>query len=85
LTVLRGLWQHRPSSRYPEVTVPVLLVPARRPGADDFGAGDAVALAERLLPVSRTVAIEGDHDLHAQHPDLVAAALLGASRELPTR
>jgi pimeloyl-ACP methyl ester carboxylesterase len=85
LMVLRGLWQHRPSSRYPEVTVPVLLVPARRPGADDFGAGDAVALAERLLPVSRTVAIEGDHDLHAQHPDLVAAALLGASRELPTR
>ena len=82
LEVLRGLWQHRPSSRYPEVRVPVLLLPARRPGGDDFGTASAVALAEQALPVSRTTRLEGDHDLHAQHPDLVAQALLGAAREL---
>ena len=85
LLVLRGLWQHRPSSRYPEVSVPVLLLPAVRPGADDHGAAAAVAEAARALPVSRTVAIEGDHDLHAQHPDQVAAALLAAARELTPR
>ena len=83
LSVLRGLWEHHPSSRYPEVRVPVLLVPARRPGGgDDFGTAGAVALAEQALPVSRTTWLEGDHDLHAQHPDLVAEALVGAAREL---
>ena len=82
LLVLRGLWEHRPSSRYPEVEVPVLLVPARRPGGDDLGGADAVAAAARELAVSRTVAIHGDHDLHAQHPEQVADALLAAEREL---
>jgi pimeloyl-ACP methyl ester carboxylesterase len=85
LLVLQGLWQHRPSSRYPEVTVPVLLVPARRPGDDGLGGTDAVAAAARALPTSRTVAIDGDHDLHAQHPEQVAAALLAAERELAVR
>jgi pimeloyl-ACP methyl ester carboxylesterase len=85
LMVLQGLWQHRPSSRYPEVTVPVLLVPARRPGDDGLGGTDAVAAAARALPTSRTVAIDGDHDLHAQHPEQVAAALLAAERELAVR
>ena len=82
LSVLRGLWQHRPSSRYPEVRVPVLLLPARRRGGDDFGTAGAVALAEQALPTSRTTWLEGDHDLHAQHPDLVAEALLAAAGEL---
>jgi pimeloyl-ACP methyl ester carboxylesterase len=85
LLVLQGLWQHRPSSRYPEVAVPVLLVPARRPGDEDLGGTDAVAAAARALPASRTVVIEGDHDLHAQHPEQVAAALLAAERELAVR
>lgn len=84
LSVLRGLWQHRPSSRYPEVRVPVLLLPARRKGGNDFGTEPAVALAERLLPASRTTWSEGDHDLHAQHPGLVAAALLAAAEDTPT-
>jgi pimeloyl-ACP methyl ester carboxylesterase len=82
LEVLRGLWQHRPSSRYPEVDVPVLLLPAFRAGADDFGTGPAVAAAEAALPTSRTVWIEGDHDLHAQQPDVVTAALRSAAEEL---
>lgn len=85
LLVLRGLWQHRPSSRYPEVTAPVLLLPAKRTGAQDFGAADAVALAEGALAASRTVWIEGDHDLHAQHPGTVAGALAAAAQELTTR
>lgn len=82
LEVLNGLWQHRPSSRYVEVKVPVLLLPARRPGVDDLDVRTAVEKADASLPVSRTVWIEGDHDLHAQHPDRVAAALLSAAEEL---
>lgn len=82
LLVLEGLWRHRPSTRYPEVAVPVLLVPARRPGADPMGTADAVARAEATLPTSRTTWLDGDHDVHAQHPDRVAAALLAAAGEL---
>lgn len=82
LLILSGLWQHRPSSRYAEVRVPVLLLPARRAGGRDIGSADAVALAEQSLPASRTTWIEGDHDLHAQLPDLVAGALLAAAAEL---
>ncbi len=82
LLILRGLWQHRPSSRYPEVRVPVLLLPARREGGPDTGTEAAVAAAQEALAVSRTTWVEGDHDLHAQHPDLVADALLAAAVEL---
>ncbi len=82
LAVLRGLWEHRPSLRYPEITAPALLLPAHRDGADDFGTRPAVARAEAGLPSSRTVWIEGDHDLHAQHPDQVVAALLSAAGDL---
>ena len=85
LLVLHGLWEHRPSTRYPEVPVPVLLVPARHPGGEDLGGADAVAAAARALPASRTVPIQGDHDLHAQHPGQVAAALLAAEQELTVR
>ena len=84
LSVLRGLWEHRPSSRYPEVRVPVLLLPARRAAAS-MGTEAAVAVAEGALPASRTTWLEGDHDLHAQHPAVVAEALLSAALELPTR
>lgn len=78
LLVLRGLWEHRPSVRYPEISAPVLLLPAQRAGSDDFGTRPAVAAAEAALTTSTTVWTEGDHDLHAQHPALVAEALIGA-------
>lgn len=84
LCVLRGLWEHRPSSRYPDLRMPVLLLPARHDGgAAHMGTEAAVAVAEQALPVSRTTWLDGDHDLHAQHPDLVADALLAAAQELP--
>jgi pimeloyl-ACP methyl ester carboxylesterase len=77
LQVLRGLWEHRPAERYPEVDVPVLLVPAGEQGADPEK-DDAVGRAERALPRARTRWLAGDHDLHAQHPALVAGLLAGA-------
>jgi pimeloyl-ACP methyl ester carboxylesterase len=54
LAILRGLWEHRPSSSFPEMAVPVLLVPARPD-------------TEPIAGV-RTVPLVGDHDIHAQHP-----------------
>jgi pimeloyl-ACP methyl ester carboxylesterase len=81
LEVLAGLWAHRPSTRYAAVPVPVLLLPADRGGAADPAGRAAVAAAGRALPRSTTVWIAGDHDLHAQQPERVAAELLAAVRE----
>lgn len=76
IAVLRGMWEHRPSERYADVTVPVLLVPADGgEGAQDERLGrkrDDVARALALLPNARVRWFRGDHDIHAQHPDELA-------------
>jgi pimeloyl-ACP methyl ester carboxylesterase len=74
LMILRHLWEHRPSTRYPEVKAPVLLLPAEDPGNSRWMAvkRDGVGRAGAALDRSVTRWIPGDHDLHAQHPDLVA-------------
>lgn len=74
LALLRAMWEHRPSTRYTEVAVPVLLVPA----GDGLAAGRGrteVEAAAASLPRSEVHWMEGDHDLHAQHPEAVAALL----------
>lgn len=74
MTILKHLWNHHPSDRYPLVDVPVLIVPADDPANPRWMAGkrDEVARAAKTLKRSHTHWIEGDHDLHAQHPDVVA-------------
>jgi pimeloyl-ACP methyl ester carboxylesterase len=74
LTILRHLWEHRPSDTYPSVSVPVLMLMADDPSNPRWMAGkrDEVARAEKLLPRSEVRWIQGDHDLHAEHPELVA-------------
>nr|MDP9020860.1 alpha/beta hydrolase [Actinomycetota bacterium] len=80
LAILRSLWEHRPSTRYPEVKVPVLLVPAgdgAEPGERGGVSGPIARPAEveaaaRALPRCQVRWVPGDHDLHAQHPDVVA-------------
>jgi pimeloyl-ACP methyl ester carboxylesterase len=81
LTVLRGLWEHQPSSRYPDVQVPTLLI-----GADTGDVAwsaskhDAVAQAIAALPQGQAVWFSpAHHDVHAQHPDRVADVLLEAA------
>jgi len=78
MLILRGLWEHHPSARFAEVTVPALLVPA------DDGSSSAerkkadVARAGALLPTSRTHWFTGDHDIHAQFPAPLADVLRAA-------
>ena len=85
LALLRALWEHRPSTRYAEIDVPVLLLPAGgggdRHGDGRTGAGDRggpVARAGAALPRARIHRFRGDHDIHAQQPDEVAAVLHAA-------
>jgi pimeloyl-ACP methyl ester carboxylesterase len=74
MKILRHLWEHHPSDLYPSVAVPVLALMADDPANRRWMAGkrEEVARAQKLLARSEVHWIEGDHDLHAQHPDLVA-------------
>jgi pimeloyl-ACP methyl ester carboxylesterase len=74
MALLRALWEHRPSTRYPEIEVPVLLVPAGHtsPAGERPEQVEAAAAA---LPRGEVHWMTGDHDLHAQHPEAVADLL----------
>lgn len=76
MAVLRGLWEHHPATRYPELAVPVLLMPVadRRPDRSERKR-DAVRSAEATIPRVRVHWFEGDHDIHAQRPAECAAVL----------
>jgi pimeloyl-ACP methyl ester carboxylesterase len=74
MQILQHLWEHHPRSLYPMVDVPALLLMAVDPSNTRWMAGkrEEVATASASLASSKVEWIEGDHDLHAQHPELVA-------------
>lgn len=76
MLVLRGLWEHRPSLRYRDVPVPVLLVPAFGDDGRDATKEAAVEEAMTALPRARCHPFQGDHDIHAQHPVELADVML---------
>ncbi len=83
LAILRGLWDHHPPQRYPDVRVPVLIVPAGDPRGQaaryDTAKRAEIARAEKGLGSVTVRWIDGDHDLHAEHPDLIADLLHGTA------
>ena len=81
MTVLRGLWDHDPMTRYPTIDVPVMFIPAE---GTAHWASDKRASIETAAAEIERVRIEwmiGDHDLHAQHPIEVATLLHDATRD----
>jgi len=90
--ILRSLYDGDPRAWYPCIDVPVLLVPAlgERPepgeGAREAGTRAAVLGALAALPRGSARWYPGaDHDLHAQHPGLLAADLLALETTLENR
>jgi pimeloyl-ACP methyl ester carboxylesterase len=76
IAVLRGLWEHHPSERYPGLAVPVLLAPADGGDADPFRRKRRdVETAATMIPNARVRWFTGDHDIHAQHPDELASVM----------
>ncbi|MDG4821058.1 alpha/beta hydrolase [Asanoa sp. WMMD1127] len=68
MEILRSMWDHPPRQWFPALTMPVLLMPA---------GGSSVDGASAAIPSARVRRyVGGDHDLHAQQPDRVAADLL---------
>ncbi len=70
LMILRGLWEHKPTRIYNDISVPVMFVPAEGPGGV-FSETKRHAIEHALQCVPK-VRVEwfspADHDLHAQHP-----------------
>jgi pimeloyl-ACP methyl ester carboxylesterase len=85
MQILRRLWEHRPADRYDLVKIPVLLLMAEDASNQRWMTGkrDEVSQAAKGLQMSSTRWIQGDHDLHAQHPDLVARLIHEASEPGP--
>ncbi len=83
LQILRSLWEHRPSSRYPTLEAPTLLVLAdtgdqARTAAKRRAEAVALAAAPRLRSHWFSPAL---HDVHSQFPDRVVDLLATAVRE----
>ncbi|HEX9259406.1 MAG TPA: alpha/beta hydrolase [Acidimicrobiales bacterium] len=80
LAILRSLWEHEPRTRYPAIGVPVLLCPAdpdHEAAARRFDQQALVDEAAAALPAARVRWFRpSDHDIHAQHPEALADALL---------
>lgn len=74
MQILRHLWDHRPRELYPQVDVPALLLMAEDPSNIRWMAGkrEEVAAATAGLRKATLQWTPGDHDLHAQYPELVA-------------
>lgn len=76
LEVLHGMWEVDAGSLWGRVAAPTLLVAAERPGSPAKGPWhDDVERCRNLLAQhtrAEVVWMQGDHDLHAQHPDQVA-------------
>lgn len=80
ITVLRGLWEHSPTSLFPSIEVPVMFTPATRTDDEMTRAKRAAhEHALRMIPRCRVEWFEpADHDLHAQFPGRFADVVHGA-------
>jgi len=90
MRIVRSMWDDPPQPYYPDIHVPVLLMPAI-PEDDDRGeaAGSTrrariAAAASALADATFSEYLGGDHDLHAQQPERVADDLLALAARLDT-
>jgi pimeloyl-ACP methyl ester carboxylesterase len=84
--IVRSLFDGDPSALYPQVSVPVLVVPAVAdpPTDHDTAKRRAVGEALDLLPDARVAwYVNADHDLHVQHPMRLAADLTDLAGRVP--
>ena len=84
--IVRSLWDERVPEIWPEVRVPVLILPVDghdqiRTEAKRSGAAAALAALGRSGTPVRVEWFEGDHDIHAQRPVELVQALLQAVRD----
>jgi pimeloyl-ACP methyl ester carboxylesterase len=84
MRIVRSMWDDPPWRDYPRVAAPTLLIPAV-PAAGDGAERKRATVAKAAAALARVRVREyvgADHDLHAQHPEALAADLLGLGREM---
>jgi len=77
IMVLRGLWEHFPSTLWGAIQVPVLFTPATK-NNDDHTAIKRAQLSHALNSIERCKVEwfeSADHDLHAQYPQRFATVV----------
>ncbi|MGL5830178.1 MAG: alpha/beta fold hydrolase [Angustibacter sp.] len=80
--ILESMWSHRPARDLPALLAPTLLLPAGTAATNP--AGPEIHDFMAAVPQARVIWFPGaHHDLHAQHPDRVATALLTFAKDLP--
>lgn len=80
LIVLRGLWEHDPAERFATITTPVLFVVAEERASWTVSKRSGVERAlARLEHGAAAYVADAHHDVHAQHPELVAALVHDAA------
>jgi pimeloyl-ACP methyl ester carboxylesterase len=78
MRIVRSMWDDPPWRDYPRITAPTLLIPAV-PADHDRTDRKRATVAKAATALARARVREyvgGDHDLHAQHPEALAADLL---------
>ena len=80
LRILRALWEQRPAELLPQLTCPVLLLPARQSSDDPEFAAAKVVNIQRALDVQPKARVrwfeETVHDVPLQRPDALTEELL---------
>lgn len=72
MRILRHLWEHRADDAAREVKVPALVLAV---GRSEPGREERVDSFVNALPDGRLTWMDAHHDVHAQHPELVADLL----------
>jgi pimeloyl-ACP methyl ester carboxylesterase len=82
MQLLRALWDHRPSTRYPDLKAPVLFVPADSGTPSTWTSDKRSSVDAALAAIPRAAAhwfSPADHDVHAQFPVEVADVIHAAA------
>jgi pimeloyl-ACP methyl ester carboxylesterase len=83
MAILKDLYLHDPTERYPLIRVPTLVVPAGSKVSFTNDKQGAVDQALALLSHGRVRWFENaDHDIHAQFPEELTAVLLDFAKDL---
>jgi pimeloyl-ACP methyl ester carboxylesterase len=84
MQLLRALWDHLPSTRYPDLKVPVLFVPADSGGPSTWTNDKRASVEAAVGAIPRATAhwfSPADHDIHAQFPVELADVIHAAATD----
>lgn len=82
MVIARHLWEHEPVALYAGIAVPVLLLVADGPDGGERRDRALARIVAAGIDVRVTRFRPGDHDLHAQFPGRVAAAIAQVAQEV---